>query len=139
MKNKLLTRQDFKEEVFKRDKHKCVVPGCEQKAVDAHHIMERKLFSDSGYYLNNGASLCAEHHLDAETGKITVKEILDYVKVNIDEIPIPDNITIFDYVGLIKTDSLDKWGEKKKEIDSINEWWKQYKNKKGKKETKEKQ
>lgn len=114
MKNKLLTRQDFKEEVFKRDKHKCVVPGCEQKAVDAHH-------------------------LDAETGKITVKEILDYVKVNIDEIPIPDNITIFDYVGLIKTDSLDKWGEKKKEIDSINEWWKQYENKKGKKETKEKQ
>lgn len=33
MKNKLLTRQDFKEEVFKRDKYKCVVPGCEQKAV----------------------------------------------------------------------------------------------------------
>lgn len=134
---KLLTRQEFKDNVFKRDNYKCVVPECEQEAIDAHHIMDRKLFSDGGYYLNNGASLCAEHHLDAETGKITVKEVLEYSKISLDELPIPDNLTIVDYVGLIKNDSLDKWGEKKKEIDSINEWWKQYENKENKKETKE--
>lgn len=52
----LLTRDDFREFVFKRDNHKCVV--CGEPAVDAHHILERRLFHDSGYYLDNGASLC---------------------------------------------------------------------------------
>jgi len=28
--------------------------------------MERRLFKDGGYYLDNGASLCAHHHLEAE-------------------------------------------------------------------------
>lgn len=150
---KLLTRQEFKEEVFKRDGYKCVVPGCEQEAVDAHHIMERKLFSDGGYYLNNGASLCSEHHLDAETGNISVKEILDYINIREEQyesLPYPDRInldwaslTTIDYFGLIKTDSIDKWGNKKDEIESLNkkmnEWWKQYENKKSKKGVKEKE
>lgn len=150
---KLLTRQEFKEEVFKRDGYKCVVPGCEQEAVDAHHIMERKLFSDGGYYLNNGASLCSEHHLDAETGNISAKEILDYINIREEQyesLPYPDRInldlaslTTIDYFGLIKTDSIDKWGNKKDEIESLNkkmnEWWKQYENKKSKKGVKEKE
>lgn len=73
MTNKILSRADFKSAVFKRDNYKCVV--CKSPAVDAHHILERKLFEDGGYYLNNGASLCENHHLEAEQTLISVEEI----------------------------------------------------------------
>jgi len=61
---KLLTRDQFREGVFARDKHTCIF--CDKPAVDAHHILERRLFPDGGYYLNNGASVCEEHHLECE-------------------------------------------------------------------------
>lgn len=60
----LLTRDDFRNGVFARDGHKCVV--CGEPAQDAHHIIERRLWPDGGYYLDNGASLCGTHHIDAE-------------------------------------------------------------------------
>ena len=44
----LLTRDQFREGVFKRDNHKCVI--CRAPAVDAHHIIERRLWTDGGYY-----------------------------------------------------------------------------------------
>jgi len=62
--NELLDRDDFRESVFKRDGHVCVI--CGKPAKDAHHIIERRLFSEGGYYLDNGASLCEKHHLEAE-------------------------------------------------------------------------
>jgi hypothetical protein len=72
MKN-LLTRDEFREAVFARDNHKCVI--CGEDAADAHHIIERKLFHDGGYYLDNGASLCSKHHLEAEMTTISCEEI----------------------------------------------------------------
>ena len=33
--------------------------------------MDRKLWTDGGYYISNGAALCSKHHLDAERGLIT--------------------------------------------------------------------
>ena len=60
----LLSRNKFRESVFNRDNHKCVV--CGGPAVDAHHIIERRLFEDGGYYIDNGCSLCEIHHLEAE-------------------------------------------------------------------------
>lgn len=50
--------------VFERSKHECVV--CGDVAVDAHHIVERRLWPDGGYYLDNGAALCGECHIRAE-------------------------------------------------------------------------
>ncbi len=70
---KLLTREEFKQAVFERDKHKCVC--CDRAAVDAHHIMERKLFPDGGYVLENGASLCERCHLFAEETSISAATI----------------------------------------------------------------
>lgn len=64
MSEKLLTRDEFREAVFARDGGKCVV--CGEKAQDAHHIMERRLFDNGGYFLSNGASLCGACHLQAE-------------------------------------------------------------------------
>jgi len=69
----LLTRDGFREAVFARDEGKCVC--CGAPAADAHHIMDRKLFPDGGYYLDNGASVCADHHMLCETTEISVEEI----------------------------------------------------------------
>jgi 5-methylcytosine-specific restriction endonuclease McrA len=60
----LLTREQYKNAVFKRDNHTCIF--CDLPAVDAHHILDRKLFADGGYYLSNGASVCEQHHWDCE-------------------------------------------------------------------------
>lgn len=59
--NPLLTRDEFRNAVFERDGHKCVMCGSKADTnirLDAHHIIERRLFSDGGYYLANGATLC---------------------------------------------------------------------------------
>lgn len=71
--NKLLTRDEFRESVFARDNFTCVF--CNNPAVDAHHILERRLWGDGGYYINNGASVCQEHHLECEMTNITVEEV----------------------------------------------------------------
>lgn len=70
---KLLTRDQFREGVFARDNHKCVL--CGYPAKDAHHIIERRLFPDGGYYLNNGASVCAECHMDCEATDVSVERV----------------------------------------------------------------
>ena len=69
----LLTRDDFREGVFKRDNYKCVF--CDQPAQDAHHILERRLWPDGGYYAENGASVCGFHHLECERTTISVEEV----------------------------------------------------------------
>lgn len=68
-----MIRDEFREAVFKRDNHRCVV--CKSVAVDAHHILERKLFEDGGYYLDNGASLCGDCHYKAETTELSCERI----------------------------------------------------------------
>ena len=50
----LLTRDQFREIVFERDAKRCVICHCPGQ--DAHHIIERRLFPDEGYYLENGAT-----------------------------------------------------------------------------------
>lgn len=70
---KLLTRDEFREGVFSRDSHKCVV--CKATAADAHHILERRLWPDGGYYLDNGASVCEPCHLKAEQTMISCEEL----------------------------------------------------------------
>lgn len=97
---KLLTRQEFGEQVFARDDHKCVI--CGKKAVDAHHILDRKLFADGGYYLENGSSLCSECHLEAEKTTISVEEIR--TACGIETAVLPE--------GFSQDASYDKWGNK---------------------------
>jgi hypothetical protein len=73
---------------------------CKQDAVDAHHIIERRLFSDGGYYLENGASLCEKHHIEAEQTILSCQQIRE--AIGIDRFPIPDHFySDLDY---------DKWG-----------------------------
>lgn len=98
MKHILLTRDAFREMVFLRDKGKCVF--CDKPAVDAHHILERRLWSDGGYYLNNGASVCAEHHIQCETTNISVEDVR--IACGITKPVIPEHL----YDDII----YDKWG-----------------------------
>jgi hypothetical protein len=48
---------------------------CGKPAQDAHHLLERRLWLDGGYYLDNGVSLCAGHHLSAEATLISVDDL----------------------------------------------------------------
>ena len=101
VKQKLLTRDEFRERVFNRDNYKCVVPNCKNKAKDAHHIIERKLWKDGGYYLDNGASLCEIHHVLAERNKIVPRTIREYCKIY--------NITVSDSLNSKK--EYTKWDD----------------------------
>ena len=68
----VLTRQAFHDQVMARANGQCVF--CDRPAVDAHHILDRKLFPDSGLYEENGCACCAVHHLDCEEGRISVEQ-----------------------------------------------------------------
>lgn len=101
----LLTRTEFRDGVFARDGHKCVICGGKYE-LDAHHIIERRLWEDGGYYLDNGATLCDgvwttnKCHLKAEQTVLTCDEIR--AAAGIRRVIIPDHLYP-DY-------RYDKWG-----------------------------
>lgn len=86
MKNILLSRNDFRNSVFERDKHTCIIPNCNKSAVDAHHIIERRLWKYTeefgGYFISNGASLCEEHHIAAEKNFFPPQYLWQLLKIN---------------------------------------------------------
>jgi len=96
----LLSRDDFRNGVFKRDNYKCVVCGAPAK--DAHHILERRLWGDGsqGYYMENGSSVCEEHHLAAESTVLSCDELR--AKCGIKEVVLPPH--------LYPDQQYDKWG-----------------------------
>lgn len=98
MSSQLLTREEFKSQVFTRDSHRCVL--CSSPAVDAHHIIERKLWPDGGYYLDNGASVCASCHLLCEETKVSCETLRE--KCGIRKVILPPH---FD-----SSSRFDKWG-----------------------------
>lgn len=136
MDNKLLTREEFKQQVFARTGGKCCVPGCNCDAVDAHHIMDRKLFDDNGYYLWNGAALCAKHHLDAENSIILPGECLDYMGIDPMECYVPDKLKDeyknqpgYHYGLALGSGLIDKWGKSVNQEYDEN-WYKRFVDKK---------
>ena len=94
----LLTRDEFREGVFARDGHRCVI--CRAEGKDAHHIMERRLFDNGGYFLDNGATLCENHHVQAEQTVLSCEEIR--AAAGIATIVLPDH--------LYPDERWDKWG-----------------------------
>ena len=94
----LLSRDEFRGEVFKRDDYKCVV--CKEPAKDAHHILERRLWDNGGYYPDNGASLCEKHHIQAEQTVLSCEDIRKAAKI--ESIILPEH--------LYEDNEYDKWG-----------------------------
>lgn len=150
---RLLSRDHFREGVFARDSHKCVIcvrdsvkyvrenykqtslegfsdaaikrnllematalgggkigegairymgmqTPVPQDAVDAHHIIERRLWPDGGYYLDNGASLCEIHHIQAEQTVLGCPELRE--AAGIVDVLLPPH--------LYSDQAYDKWG-----------------------------
>ena len=112
-KSSLLERDAFRNGVLERDGHKCVICGASGVRLDAHHIIERRLWDDGGYYLDNGATLCDEPapwksmakaalgcHMMAEQTILTCEQIR--AAAGITRVIIPDHL-YGDY-------NYDKWG-----------------------------
>ena len=95
---KLLTRNEFRDRTFARDRNRCVF--CGDPAADAHHILDRKLFPDGGYYLNNGASVCNPCHLRCEDTSFTVEQVRERCGVTEPVLP----------PGFDADCTYDKWG-----------------------------
>jgi len=98
MTQELLTRDQFRSEVFRRDQHLCVI--CKKLGQDAHHIMERRLFPDGGYYLDNGATVCGDCHIEAEKTLLPPDQLR--TAIGIKEIILPPH--------LYPDQEYDKWG-----------------------------
>lgn len=94
----LLSRDAFREAVFARDKHTCIL--CGAPGQDAHHIIERRLWPDGGYYLANGATVCGPCHIACEQTLISPDTLWDKIKVSERFLP-PHLYTDQEY---------DKWG-----------------------------
>ena len=95
----LLTREDFTQGVIRRDGHRCVC-CTETSELAAHHIIERKLFHDGGYYMDNGATLCPEHHMQAEKTLLSVEDVRKAAGVT--RVVVPANMD--------PLEKIDKWG-----------------------------
>ena len=72
MNNKKLMRENFRNAVFARDNFTCVF--CDRvENLDAHHITDRNEMPNGGYVIENGITLCEEHHKLAEIYHYTNK------------------------------------------------------------------
>ena len=59
---------EYKEWSYKikeRDNFKCVIPGCNNHDLESHHLDNWNDFPDSRYDIDNGVTLCEEHHTSA--------------------------------------------------------------------------
>lgn len=93
-----MTRDEFRNAVFARDGGRCVV--CKGQADAAHHILERRLWEDEGYYVENGASLCPRHHIEAEQTTLSCEDIRAAAGITVVALP-----EYFDWA-----ERYDKWG-----------------------------
>lgn len=62
--------RDCRDAVRKRDKGRCVVPGCKEKSQHLHHILYRS--RGGKWRTGNIASLCVVHHQLVHAGRIRI-------------------------------------------------------------------
>lgn len=95
---KLLSRDEFRALVLGRNGGHCCVLGCAEPSVDAHHILERRLWTApheiGGYFLANGAGVCGDHHYQAEQTVLSASDLREWCgigKVVLPEAFYPDS------------------------------------------------
>lgn len=79
-----VSREEFRDRCLERDGYRCVFCGSGYlDDLQVHHIFERKLFGapSYGYYINNGATVCTNCHLDCEMTLNTVEDVLSAAKI----------------------------------------------------------
>jgi hypothetical protein len=93
-------RETFRKDVFDRDGNKCIICGCTE-GLDAHHIIERRLWGSScGYFGDNGVTLCSEHHIQAEQTVLSCDELREIAGIK--SVMLPEHF--------YPDTSYDKWG-----------------------------
>lgn len=96
----LLTRDSFRESCLERDGYKCLECNISSN-LSVHHVIERRLWDDGGYYIENGITLCDECHMKAEATILSCEHLRALAKIKI--IILPDDF----YSDQIYT----KWGD----------------------------
>ncbi|GAH14488.1 unnamed protein product, partial [marine sediment metagenome] len=106
-------RESFRNSVFKRDNHICVVRFCNEKADDAHHLIERRLWKGEkekgGYLVDNGVSLCNEHHKLAEKCVLSPQVLRTFANIDKKVLPVQFN----------GNSDYDKWGNVMKPLKRV--------------------
>ena len=106
-------RTTFRTKVFERDNNLCVVPDCNSEADDAHHLIERRLWTENGekggYIVDNGVSVCNYHHQLAERNILSPQVLRMYA--NIDNRILPSQL---DY-----SCDYDKWEKQMKPLKRV--------------------
>lgn len=67
-------RERFNYVCRRRDKFKCKICDIHESAVpglEVHHITNRNLMPNGGYVLENGITVCPEHHVVLEAGMMS--------------------------------------------------------------------
>lgn len=107
-----MTRNSFRERCVSRDGGECIVPTCDREVTpspdgpgEVHHIIERKLWEDGGYFPANGASVCNPHHRMAEENIIPPQAFWRWAGVDNPVVPVEDTTDGEGYIDV------DKWGE----------------------------
>jgi hypothetical protein len=59
-----------REAVHRRDKGKCVIPGCKERSAHLHHILYRS--KGGRWRTQNICSLCPSHHAMVHAGRIQI-------------------------------------------------------------------
>jgi len=99
----LLTRDAFRESVLERDQNQCVWCSDSDSDLAVHHIIERKIWEDGGYYMSNGASLCPTCHIQAEAGFVLPHKLWAKIGEEFNHDLYPS--------GLTEAVDYDKWGQ----------------------------
>lgn len=89
-----------KDVVFAHSGGLCVF--CPNEAVDVHHIMDRKLWPDGGYYAPNGAAVCEDCHWLCEDSTYLPSKVREAAGIFVVMLP-PGLDVEFEY---------DKWGNR---------------------------
>jgi hypothetical protein len=92
-------RAKFREACIERDNNNCLIPWCDNRPDEVHHIIERSEWDDGGYIQQNGASVCNNHHQYAESNDIPPQAFWWWLRQN--EPMTPEGMGT----------QVDKWGE----------------------------
>jgi hypothetical protein len=63
----------------------------EKNIINTHHITNRNKFKSGGYVKENGATLCLDHHILAEQGFITAKQLYKMINSSLELAQRKDN------------------------------------------------
>jgi 5-methylcytosine-specific restriction endonuclease McrA len=96
-------RKHARELTFARDGYRCLL--CNKgpltgSALDAHHLLERRLWEDDGYHVDNLVTVCEHCHIKCEKGVWTPARLRELAQIK--KVIVPDHM--YDDVDY------DKWG-----------------------------